>query len=200
MMGVRSSSLRGHCGTWSAYCATITTSLMRKTIPAIECFGVFSKVIAFACIESRSAAARTILPERRRAAVGATLARPRGEPSPAEFARPMSRRQITDTGHTADPPPVELVAANGLFASLVFHQVRLRNHSADAVQRSGSHRDSNPGPVSVADVRAQFNMRSGRPVTIAQTGSLDQVSGPIEALFTELAARRLRSLAGRERT
>ncbi len=109
---------------------------------------------------------------------------------------------VTQTSQTADPPRAELADANGLLASLVFHHVRPRNRSAaDAVQRSRSSQNAQPCPVSVAAPagRAQFNPRSARPAVIAQTGSPDPVLASIEKLFTELAWRRLRSLAERER-
>ncbi len=220
-------------------------------------------MIGFACIESRFAAARTNFPERRTAV--ATLARAQGGTSPAEFTRPMSRRQLTQrrelsllppgpdwhsdvhqkrgirfdsrvqvescrlaapvscgieepppcwirkrvhnpavmrTDQTADPPRAELGDRNGLFASLIFHKVRPRKRSAiDAGQRRFSSHDRKPGSVLVAapDVRSQFNLLFGRPATIAQAGLPDPVRGPIETLFTELASRRLRSLAARKR-
>jgi hypothetical protein len=77
---------------------------MRKNISVTECFGVFSKGIAFACIESRLAAARTFFPERCRADLTATLVRIQGGASLAELARPMSRRQITERRELLLPP------------------------------------------------------------------------------------------------
>jgi hypothetical protein len=229
---------------------------MRNNIPVTECFGVFSKVIAFACNGSWSAAARTRLSECRRARPDAIQGRAPGGDSPAGLVRPMSRGQITErrelslpqgpdwhsadwhsdsqhlqrtvrfddglqgescrlaapvsceaeerprcrtlkvihnpvalpAGQPADPRGAELATtANGLFASLVFHQVRPRNRSAaDAAKRSGSSDDPKPDLVSDA-------------VTIDQAGSPGRVPGPVETLFTELAARCLGSLAARER-
>lgn len=205
-------------------------------------FGVFSKVIAFACIGLWFAAVRTIS--------DAILAQASGGASPAGFVRPMSRRQIikrrelrlpqgpdwhSDSHHPKraigfedrlqaescrvavpvsceieepprcwtlkpihtsavmpavqadEPPGAGLATTNGLLASLVFRQVRPRNRSAaHAAERNRSSHDPKPRPVSVA-------------VTIGQAGSQDQGSGAVETLFTELAARRLGSLAARER-
>src|SRR5207245_3351618 len=63
------------------------------------------EVIAFSCIESRAAAARMIFPERRTVDADATLARAQGEASRAEFARPMSHRQIPARRKFSLPPP-----------------------------------------------------------------------------------------------
>lgn len=68
---------------------------MLKIISRNECFGVFSKTIAFAGVESRFAAARTIFHQRRRVHPVATWARTQGGTSATEAARPMFRRQIT---------------------------------------------------------------------------------------------------------
>jgi hypothetical protein len=77
---------------------------MRKNISVAECFRVFSKGIAFACIESRLAGARTFFPGRRRADLTATLVRAQGGASPAKLARPMSRRQSTERRELWLPP------------------------------------------------------------------------------------------------
>ena len=236
---------------------------MRKNISVTECFGVFSKGIAFACIESWLAAARTFFPERCRADLTATLVRAQGEASPAERVRPMSRRQITErrelllppgtdwhskglpkrilrfdanleaescrlvtpvscgiaepprcwtrecvhgpvvtqADQTADWPHAELVGATSLLASLVFRQVRPGNRSAaDAGQRRSSD-DTKMGTVLVVgpDAGSPFSLRSKRPVPIARAGAPDTVPPPMEILFTELASRRLRSLATRKK-
>lgn len=60
---------------------------------------------AFADIESRFAAARVVFHQRRTADAAATLARIRGEISPTEVARPMSRRQICERRELLLPPP-----------------------------------------------------------------------------------------------
>jgi hypothetical protein len=69
---------------------------MLKTISRNECFGVFSKTIAFAGVESRFAAARTFFHQRRRVHPVATWERTQGGTSATEAAGPMFRRQITE--------------------------------------------------------------------------------------------------------
>jgi hypothetical protein len=95
----------------------------------------------------------------------------------------------SQTGQLADAPRAELIDGNGLFARLVFHRVRpLSQSSVDA------------GPHSAApDIGSPLILRSGQRVTLPHVGSLDPEPAPIETLFTELALRRLRSLAPRER-
>ena len=234
MRDLRSSFLRPPCGTWSASLVIGRTSANDKNIPIIECFDVFSTVIAFAGIESRFAAAR-VFPERRRA--DATLARAPQGTSARKVAQPMFRRQITErrelslsqgphghsdsrpkgalpldstasvsgglqepprcgtrkhvckpavtqAGQTADPPRVELVDANGFFASLVFRRVRARNCLVSAT---------------APEARLPLTLRSGRPITTAQAGSPDPVQRPLETLLAELACRRLRILAAEEK-
>ena len=234
---------------------------MRKNISVTECFGVFSKWIAFACIQSRLAAARTFFPERCRADLTATLVMAQGGASPAERVRPMSRRQITErrelslppgtdwhskslpkrvirfdanleaescrlatpvscgiaepphcwtrervpgpavtqADQTADWPRAELVGATGLLARLVFRQVRPGHRPAADTGRSSD--DTKSGPVLVAgpDAGSPFSLRSKRPVPIARAGAPDTVPPSMEILFTELASRRLRSLATRKK-
>jgi len=60
---------------------------------------------AFADIESRFAAARTVFYQRRTADAAATLAGVQGEISPTEVARSMSRRQIRERREVPLPPP-----------------------------------------------------------------------------------------------
>lgn len=87
-------------------------------------------------------------------------------------------------------PHAELVDAHGLLASLVWHRVRPPNQSgADR----GPHRPFR------SDLESLGKRRSVRPVTTAQTDSLEQSPASIEALFSHLARRRLRSLAAKER-
>lgn len=71
---------------------------MIKNISMIECFGVFSEVIAFVCIGSQFAAVRTSLPSHRRIGAGAASARANevGEASIARFVPSVSRRGITE--------------------------------------------------------------------------------------------------------
>jgi hypothetical protein len=87
-------------------------------------------------------------------------------------------------------PPVELVDAHGLLASLVWHRVRPPNQSGA---------DTGPRRPSRADLESLGKRRSVGPVTTAQTASLDQSPASIEALFSHLARRRLRSLAAKEK-
>jgi len=79
---------------------------MLKNISINECFRVFSKKkIAFAGVESRFAAARTIFHQRRGAHPAATWARTQGGTSATEVARPMFRRQITEAPKLSRPLP-----------------------------------------------------------------------------------------------
>ena len=106
------------------------------------------------------------------------------------------------TGQTTDPTRAEFVGANRLFARLVLHQVRPHDCSAAAAkQRIGSSHNRNPGLVSVPppDDGSSFPLRSERPMTTAPAASRDPLSAPIETLFSELARRRLRRLAAKER-
>jgi hypothetical protein len=205
-------------------------------------------VIAFAGIRSRTAAEETIFSEWRVAGASATLTRAQGGISPAEFRRPMSRRENTQqrkfllqprgTGTQADrhrqcgnafdlsawpeyghlmtlasgaiaelrcgthkslPGSVvdqsatlhpDLVDAHGLLASLVWHRVRPPNRL---------RADTGPRRPSRSDLESLGKRRSVQPVTTAQTASVDQYPASIEALFTHLARRRLRSLAHKEK-
>jgi hypothetical protein len=87
-------------------------------------------------------------------------------------------------------PHAELVDAHGLLASLVWHRVRPPNQSGA---------DTGPRRPSRSDLESLGKRRSVRPVTTAQTASLDQSLASIEALFSHLARRRLRSLAAKEK-
>ena len=87
-------------------------------------------------------------------------------------------------------PYAELVDAHGLLASLVWHRVRAPNQSGA---------DTGPRRPSRADLESPGKRRSVRPVTPAQTASLDPSPASIEALFSHLAGRRLRSLAAKEK-
>lgn len=204
-------------------------------------------MIAFAGIRSRIAAEATIFSEGRVAGVSAILTRAQGRASPAEFTRPMSRRENTqrrefslqprgtgthadrhqpcsnamdlslqgEFGHLGMPascaiaelrcgtrkslpgsaveqsaaPHAELVDAHGLLASLVWHQVRPPNHSgADTETRRPSRSDS----------ESLGKRRSVRPMTTAQTASSEPSPASIEALLSQLARRRLRSLSAKE--
>lgn len=69
---------------------------MLKNISYSTCFGVFSTVIASACVESWFRAVRTIFSECHRVRSDAILAQAPGGAPPAGFVRPMSRQQITE--------------------------------------------------------------------------------------------------------
>jgi hypothetical protein len=106
------------------------------------------------------------------------------------------------TGETTDPTRAEFVGANRLVARLVLHQVRPHDRPAVAAKQPiGSSHNRNPGLVSVPspDARSSFTLRSERPVTDAPAASPDSLRAPIETLFSELARRRLRKLAAKER-
>ena len=106
------------------------------------------------------------------------------------------------TGQTTDLTRAEFVGANRLFARLVLHQVRPHDCSAAAAKQPiGSSHNRNSGLVSVPppDAGSSFTLRSERLVTTAPASSLDPLSAPIETLFSELARRRLRRLAPKER-
>jgi len=87
-------------------------------------------------------------------------------------------------------PHAELVDAHGLLASLVWHRVRPPNQSRT---------DTEPGRPSRSDLESLGKRTSVRPVATAQTASLDQSPAAIEALFSHLARRRLRSLGAKEK-
>lgn len=106
------------------------------------------------------------------------------------------------TGQTTGPTRAEFVGANRLFARLVLHQVRPHDRSAAvAKQRIGSSHNRKPGLVSVPVPYAgsSFTLRSEWSVTTAPAASPDPLPAPIETLFCELARRRLRRLAAKER-
>jgi hypothetical protein len=202
------------------------------------------KVIAFAGI--RIAAEGTVFSEGHVAGVSAILTRAQGGASPAEFTRPMSRRENTqrrefslqpqgtyadrrqqcsnaidlslpcELGHLGTPAscaiaelrcgtrrslpgsaveqsvasPTELVDAHGLLASLVWHRVRPPNQSRVITE---------PRRPSRSDLESLDKRRSVQPVTTAQTISLEPSAASLEALFSHLARRRLRSFAAKEK-
>jgi hypothetical protein len=109
----------------------------------------------------------------------------------AELRRCGTRKSLPGSAvEQSAPPHAELVDAHGLLASLVWHRVRPPNPSG-----------ADPGPrrPSRSDLESLGKRRSVRPVTTAQTASLDQSPASIEALFSHLARRRLRSLAAKEK-
>lgn len=129
------------------------------------------------------------------------------EPSRYWNRKSAGNPALTQIGQTTDPPRAELIDGNGRYASLVFRRVRPRSRSAvDSGPRSFSSAGSaahNPGSgivmVAAPDVGSPLVLQSGRRVTLVQADSPDLEPAPIETLFAELASRRLRSLAPRER-
>jgi hypothetical protein len=106
------------------------------------------------------------------------------------------------TGETTDPPRAEFVGGNRLVARLVLHQVRPHDRPAAAAKQPiGPSHNRNPGLVSVPapDSISSFTLRSEQPVTDAPAASPGSLPAPIETLFSELARRRLRKLAAKER-
>jgi hypothetical protein len=87
-------------------------------------------------------------------------------------------------------PHAELVDTHGLLASLVWHLVRPPNQSGA---------DTGPRRPSRSDLESLGKQRLVQPVTTPQTASLDQSPASIEALFSHLARRRLRSLTRKEK-
>jgi hypothetical protein len=109
----------------------------------------------------------------------------------AEPRRCGTRQSLPGSaGELSAAPHAELVDAHGLLASLVWHRVRPPNPSGA---------DTGPGRPSRSDLESLGKPRSVRPVTPAQTASVDQSPASIEALFSHLARRRLRSLAAKEK-
>lgn len=105
---------------------------------------------------------------------------------------------------TADPTPVELVHAKGFLPDLIFRQVRaLHSLSRNTGKQHCPSEISASATVSMAAPETQsqppqgtFSRRSG---TIAQTDSSGPAPSLLQRMLTELAYRRLRSLAaGRE--
>jgi hypothetical protein len=109
----------------------------------------------------------------------------------AELRRCATRQSLGGSAvEQSAAPHAELVDAHSLLASLVWHRVRPRNQSGA---------DTGPRRSSRADLESLGKRRSVRLVTAAQTASLDQSPASIEALFSHLALRRLRSLAAKEK-
>ena len=130
-------------------------------------------------------------------AIDLSLWREPGQPeTPASCAIAELRRcgtRKTLPGSAVEQPAAphaELVDAHGLLASLVWHRVRPPNQSGA---------DRGPRRPSRSDLESLGKWRSERPVTTAQTDSLEQSPASIEALFSHLARRRLRSLAAKEK-
>jgi hypothetical protein len=109
----------------------------------------------------------------------------------AELRRCGTRKSLPGSAvEQSAAPDVELVDAHALLASLVWHRVRPPNQSGA---------DTGPRRPSRSDLEWLGKRKSVRPVTTAQTASLDQSPASIEALFSHLARRRLRSLGAKEK-
>jgi hypothetical protein len=97
-------------------------------------------------------------------------------------------------------PCAELVDARGLFARLVLHQVRPKHRSplADAGPQNHSSHDPKPGApsVPVVDIGSLFALGSAKRSPIPSSHPLPT---QLETLFSELARRRVRKLAIREK-
>ena len=109
----------------------------------------------------------------------------------AELRRCGTRKGLP--GSVVEQPAAadaELVDGHGLLASLVWHRVRPPNQSAAVTGTRGPSR---------TDLESLGKRRSAPPVTTAKTVSLDQSPASIEALFSHLAHRRLRSFAAKEK-
>lgn len=120
------------------------------------------------------------------------------EPRQCWNPRYVHNPALTLTSRTTDPTAVTFVGANRLFAGLVLHHVRPRDHSGDVPdQRTGSSRNLNRGPASVPSRAARPVFTQGSVIT--QTASPDPPAASIETLLAELAGRRLRSLAVKKR-
>jgi hypothetical protein len=101
----------------------------------------------------------------------------------------------------ANAPRAELVEAQSLFASLVWHQVRPRDRStSDARPRIGSPHGSKALPVMVGapELGSPCPRGAARPAAIMDAALPDPFPASIETLFSQLARRRLHSLAARE--
>jgi hypothetical protein len=72
---------------------------------------------------------------------------------------------------------------------------------ADARPQNHCSHDPKPGALSVAvaDIGSPFALGSAKRVTIAEAAPSHPLPRPIETLFSELARRRLRKLAIREK-
>ena len=107
---------------------------------------------------------------------------------------------VLRVGQLVEQPRAELIDATGLLAGLVFQQVRPGSHAAaGAGLPSSSRMKLGPVLVGTPDVESLFSLRSERPVATTPASSPEPVPAPIEILFAELASRRLRNLATRNK-
>jgi hypothetical protein len=130
----------------------------------------------------------------------------RSEPSQLALPLPRcwTRKQISSsTVIHGNAPRAEVVGDHRLVATLVLHQVRPGNRSpaVDAGPRNHFPREPKTGAfsVTIADIGSPCAVGSTKRVAIAEAGYSDPVPTPIETLFSELARRRLRNFAIREK-
>ncbi len=173
---------------------------MRKNISIIECFGVFSTVIAFAGSESRLRAARTALPldstlHTDSCGLGAPVSRGSQEAPRGGARQRVCKPAVPTSGQTVRPPHAQLVDANGFFAGLVLRRVRARDSAASHPEPPDQLSDHPKLGLLAAplEVRSPPTLRSARPVPTAWTSSADAARLPLETQLAELARRRLRS-------
>jgi hypothetical protein len=222
MTGLRFFSLRTPCGIWSVFFAAATArSPIAENIPMLKCFGICSKVAKFAramsrrpTTEQRQMPVSSLRPDRRQKRVifdsdlliascsfGAPIHCVIEEPLGYRTRKGGHKPTATKTRQTNNSDGAEFVHARRLFASLVFQQIRRRHRSAaEAGEQSGWPYEPQLGrvPVSVPEIRPPLR-RSPGLVASAQTASPALLPAPIEILFTELARRRLHSLAVKQR-
>jgi hypothetical protein len=107
---------------------------------------------------------------------------------------------------TAAALPVELVDANGFLPDLIFRQVRALHRSSRNTEKQPCPSDiSASATVSVAAPETQsqppqWTLRSRRSGTTAQTNSSGPAASLLQRMLTELAYRRLGSLAAGRKT
>jgi hypothetical protein len=120
------------------------------------------------------------------------------EPSRCRTRKGAHKTAAAPTRRTTDEAGAELGNGNRLFASLLFRKIRPHPCVASEAERTCSPQT---GRVLVAapNVRSLSPRRSRWSATIAQATSPDSLSKTVETLFTQLAMRRLRSLAAKQR-
>jgi hypothetical protein len=118
---------------------------------------------------------------------------------PKRVIRSRADPVVLPVRQLGDPPSADLVDATGLLAGLALHQVRPGSRvAADSEQRDSSR--ARRGRVLIGtSAGSGFSLRSEPLGAIAPANSVEPTPAPMEILFAELAARRLRSLATRGR-
>jgi hypothetical protein len=225
MTGPRFFSLRTPCGIWSVFfAAAVAQSPITENITMLKCFGICSKVAEFAralsrrpTTEQRQMPVSSLRPDkhsdRRQKRVifdsdlliascsfGAPIHCVIEEPLGCRTRKGGHKPTATKTRQTNNADGAEFVHARRLLASLVFQQIRRHRSAAEAGEQSGWPYEPQLGrvPVSVPEIRSPLR-RSPGLVASAQTASPALLPVPIEILFTELARRRLHSLAVKQR-